>query len=78
MSRNLPIDKIYKLDKKNRKSTSVDKSQKKMANIKLSYEKKCLSTKNSYSKNISLFEKLQSSNKKTSSRLQMKRSGLIP
>ena len=77
MSRNLPTDKLYKLDKKNRKSTSVEKSQINL-NIKNSYDKRCSSTKNSKSREKSLFDKLQNGNKKYSSRLQMKMTGQIP
>ena len=78
MSRNLPIDKLYKLDKKSKKSTSVDKSQKDIFNIKYSQENVCSSTKNSKSKDLHLFEKLQSTQKKTSSRMHVKRPSLIP
>lgn len=78
MSRNITVDNLYKLEKKNcKKSTSVDGQLNELTNMKTSFEYRCTSNKNNYKKSID-FTEIDSNLKKFSSRINNSKKCFIP
>jgi hypothetical protein len=76
MSRNITVDKFYKVEKKNcKKSTSVDGQLNELTSMKTSFD--CSSTKNYNKKSID-FTEIDANQKKFSSRISNNKKCFIP